>query len=252
MAPYGSIPGAATAPTSGHVDGETTPLMPGSEPAVAKAMTRSFWSRLIFGWFTPILRRGNEKKRLDQEDLGLIPLPDDCSTQLVTNQFDIFWAEELQKASPSLLKALFRAFGKEFIRAGFLKFVHDCSIFVGPQVLHAIIVFLRDPDAPLWYGLALTAAVTISQLTMSFCLRHYFFKLYTTGLRVRTAIVVTVYRKALVLSSGERQTRTLGEITNLMSIDAQRLQGTLPVARLVLFAAQRAQGSHPACNPSCL
>jgi ATP-binding cassette subfamily C (CFTR/MRP) protein 1 len=36
--------------------------------------------------------------------------------------------------------------------------------------------------------------------------------------------VVAVYRKALVLSAGERQTRTLGEITNLMSIDAQRLQ----------------------------
>jgi ATP-binding cassette subfamily C (CFTR/MRP) protein 1 len=236
MTSYGSVPDATAAHAANgksysngnDADAETTPLMFTSESkqAAAKVMERSLWSRMIFGWFTPILHKGNEKKTLDQEDLELIPLPPDCSTEDVTNEFDRYWSAEKKLASPSLLRALFRAFGAEFVRAGFLKLVHDLAIFVGPQVLHAIIVFLRNPDAPLWHGLSLTAAVTVSQLTMSFCLRHYFFKLYSTGLRVRTAIVVTVYRKALVLSSGERQTRTLGEITNLMSIDAQRLQGT--------------------------
>ena len=50
---------------------------------------------------------------------------------------------------------------------------------------------------------------------------------YKTGLRVRTAIVFAVYRKALLLSAAERQSKSLGEITNLMSIDAQRLQGMI-------------------------
>jgi len=53
-------------------------------------------------------------------------------------------------------------------------------------------------------------------------------KCYTTGLRIRSAVVMAVYRKAMVLSASERQTRTLGEITNLPSIDAQRLQGKPP------------------------
>jgi ATP-binding cassette, subfamily C (CFTR/MRP), member 1 len=61
-------------------------------------------------------------------------------------------------------------------------------------------------------------------LCMSFCLRHYFFKCYKFGLMIRTAVVVAVYKKALDLSAGERHVRSLGEITNLMSIDAQRLQ----------------------------
>jgi ABC-type bacteriocin/lantibiotic exporter with double-glycine peptidase domain len=112
----------------------------------------------------------------------------------------------------------------DFARAGLLKLVHDLCIFVGPQVLHGLIHFLRDADASMSEGILLTLAVTLSQLTMSFCLRHYFFKCYLTGLRVRTSVVLAVYRKALVLSSGERQNRTLGEITNLMSIDAQRMQ----------------------------
>jgi hypothetical protein len=126
---------------------------------------------------------------------------------------------------PSLIRALFRAFGADFLIGGFiLKFVHDSCIFVGPQVLNRMILYLGSTDAPLSRGLGLTLAVTISQLCMSFCLRHYFFKCYKFGLMIRTAVVVAVYKKALLLSAGERQGRSLGEITNLMSIDAQRLQ----------------------------
>lgn len=186
---------------------------------------RTTWERLIFGWFTPLLERGNSKKKLDQDDLELIPLPEDCKTDKVAYDFDYYWTLQLEKGeNPSLLKALAFAFGGEFLRAGALKLMHDLCVFVGPQVLHGMIVFLRNPDSPLWHGLGFTTAVTASQLTMSICLRHYFFKCYATGLRVRSAVVVAVYRKALRLSSGERQTRTLGEITNLMSIDSQRLQ----------------------------
>ena len=36
---------------------------------------------------------------------------------------------------------------------------------------------------------------------------------------------MAVYRKSLKLSASERRMRSLGEITNLSSIDAQRLQG---------------------------
>ena len=193
---------------------------------------RSLWTRLTFRWFTPILHQGNDKKRLDQEDLDLVPLPADCGTDQIADRFDAYWQEELKRREyPSLVRALLRAFGADYLQAGFLKLVHDLCLFVGPQVLHGMIVFLRDPDSTLWKGLALTLAVTLSQLTMSLCLRHYFFKCYTTGLKIRTAIVISVYRKALLLSSSERQNRTLGEITNLMSIDAQRLQGVCKTGR---------------------
>jgi hypothetical protein len=65
MAPYGSIPDAAAARTAngkssyGNGNAETTPLISDSEKAAAKVMERSLWSRMIFGWFTPILHQGN-------------------------------------------------------------------------------------------------------------------------------------------------------------------------------------------------
>lgn len=42
-------------------------------------------------------------------------------------------------------------------------------------------------------------------------------------MRVRAGLVTAVYKKALVLSSGD-QNRSTGDIINLMSVDATRLQ----------------------------
>ena len=132
---------------------------------------------------------------------------------------------------------LFRAFGFDCVVNGFiLKIIHDSCVFVGPLVLNKMILFLGSDEYPISYGLKLTFAVTISQLTMSFCLRHYFLKCYKFGLKIRTAIMVAVYEKALVLSAGERHTRSLGEITNLMSIDAQRLQELTTYLHAVWFS----------------
>lgn len=226
--PYGTIPSESNGSMSLSMLSETTPLISNTTglPHVDfdGVDEPSFLSKLVFHWFTPILKKGNEKKRLDPEDLELIPLPDFCCTEKVSGEFEKCWEAEKLKPNPSLLRAFYLAFGSDFIRAGFLKLIHDLCVFVGPQVLHSMIVFLRDPNSPLWHGIVLTVAVTLSQLTMSLCLRHYFYKCYNVGLRVRTAVVMVVYRKALLLSAAERQARTLGEITNLSSIDAERLQ----------------------------
>ena len=184
----------------------------------------------------PLLELGNAKKQLDPEDLKRSPLAHDCRTENLRDAFETCWNEELQRAKviggkskvasePSLIRALFRAFGTDYVIGGFiLKFTHDSCIFVGPAVLNGLIKFLGSDEAPLSKGLWLTLAVTLSQLCMSFCLRHYFFKCYKFGLKIRTAVVMAVYQKALVLGAGERHARGLGEITNLVSIDAQRLQ----------------------------
>lgn len=95
-----------------------------------------------------------------------------------------FFSRENPRKYPSLIWALAYAFGSDFVQAGALKLMHDLCVFVGPQVLHGMILFLRDPNASLWHGLGYTAAVTLSQLTMSLCFRHYVFKCYATGLRV--------------------------------------------------------------------
>eukprot|EP00559_Dactyliosolen_fragilissimus_P007142 CAMPEP_0184860246 /NCGR_PEP_ID=MMETSP0580-20130426/5172_1 /TAXON_ID=1118495 /ORGANISM="Dactyliosolen fragilissimus" /LENGTH=1483 /DNA_ID=CAMNT_0027357283 /DNA_START=38 /DNA_END=4489 /DNA_ORIENTATION=- len=213
-----------------------------------------WYESLIFRWIEPLLDKGHESIQLQQSDLEMIPLPFRCQTSHVIKSFEEAFEKEKgrvareeekedaakrnetkdkkhhhshihnKNATSILVWSLARSFGVDFLKAGLLKLVHDLCIFVGPIVLHGLIEYLRDPDAPLQTGLLLTLVVTASQLLMSFCLRHYFYRCYVTGLQMRSAVVVSIYKKALLLSSAERQIRTSGEIVNLISIDAQRIQ----------------------------
>ena len=45
-----------------------------------------------------------------------------------------------------------------------------------------------------------------------------------------------VFLQALVLSSGSRRNRTVGEIVNLMSVDAQRIMDLMPYIHMVWSA----------------
>ena len=54
-------------------------------------------------------------------------------------------------------------------------------------------------------------------------------------MRVRAALVTSIYRKALRMSPSERQERTVGEVVTLMSVDATRLQDLFPYVLLVML-----------------
>jgi hypothetical protein len=108
----------------------------------------SFLSRLVFEWMAPMMRLGNAKGKLDPADILLIPLPDDCLSDNLSEIFAESWQYELDQAAaaasagaskssssspskkrssePSLIRALFRAFGTDYIVGGFiLKLIHD-------------------------------------------------------------------------------------------------------------------------------
>lgn len=91
-------------------------------------------------------------------------------------------------------------------------------------------------------------------------LLHWYFQVTTrTGMRFRAAIVTAVYRKALLLSQSARQAkcvcflhvlsqlhalcssffRTTGEIVNLMSVDAGKLQDLFQFLHMVRVFAIR-------------
>ena len=53
-------------------------------------------------------------------------------------------------------------------------------------------------------------------------LSQYFHRMFLVGLRIRTALIAAIYRKALRMSNAARKSSTVGEIVNLMSVDAQR------------------------------
>jgi ABC-type multidrug transport system fused ATPase/permease subunit len=192
-------------------------------------------------------------RALEQEDL--YDLSKEDSSAGVYALFSSHWKKQLVKRKkqkselahesdksarrepkPSLSIALLRAFGGPFAGAGLLKLVHDSLIFVGPLSLNKLILILGDPEKPVSLGLFYVAAIFLSNFCMSLCLRQYFWWCYRVGMRLRSAVTTSVYSKALSLSTAAMSKRTTGEISNLMSVDASRLQELAPYLHAVWYS----------------
>lgn len=202
------------------------------------------WNFLVFGWFTPVLERMREQLSVgispDLEDDSIPSLRTEDTSTFLHKEFKELWQNEQDSNSqddrPSLTWCLWKALSPLFIRAGMLKLVHDCLQFVGPQVLHDLIEFLRMPSENLAQGLTLTAVVTVAQLGMSLCVRHYFFMCYRVSLRMRTIVLMAIYEKALTIDPSYYQNHSVGQVTNLMSVDTQRLQDVISYLHAVWYS----------------
>lgn len=192
------------------------------------------WSTLTFGWMDPLLRAGSQKP-LEMNDLPPLLPPDQA--EVVYQRFRAAWAKQLDEVeTPSLVAALAQGFGTPFFFAGCIKLVHDSSLFLGPLLLNRLIRFLADGDQPLAYGLGLVACLFLISLCQSLCLRQYFWLCFRTGMNLRAAVVTAVYAKTMVISGDALSRRTTGEISNLMSVDAGRLQELTPYLHAVWYS----------------
>uniref|UniRef100_A0A8D3BY82 ATP-binding cassette, sub-family C (CFTR/MRP), member 3 n=1 Tax=Scophthalmus maximus TaxID=52904 RepID=A0A8D3BY82_SCOMX len=130
-----------------------------------------------------------------------------------------------QKSSPrqpSFLRALIKAFGPYFLIGSAFKLLQDIITFVNPQLLRMLIIFTKQEGVPDWWGYALAFLMFFTAFLQTLILHHHFQYCFVTGMNVRTAIIGAIYRKALVITNAAKRSSTVGEVVNLMSVDAQR------------------------------
>ncbi|TRY93220.1 hypothetical protein DNTS_014361 [Danionella cerebrum] len=150
---------------------------------------------------------------------------------------EILLAKTLQKSrEPSLFCALCRTFGPYFLISSLYKFIHDVLMFVGPEILRLLIQFVKDSSAPTWHGYFYTMLLFVCTCLQTLILQKYFHICFVTGMRLRTAVVGAIYRKALVITNAARRTSTVGEIVNLMSVDAQRFMDLMTYINMIWSA----------------
>lgn len=233
----------------------------------------SFLSRITFWWITRMMVTGYQRP-LEEKDLWSLN-PEDRS-QRVVPQLVRRWNSECQKVKrteqgtlyspgrvshpegsegrpveeaeillvktpkktkePSLLWALCLTFGPYFLISCLYKILQDILMFVGPEILRLLIRFVNDSSAPSWQGFFYTALLFLCTCVQSLILQRYFHVCFVSGMRLRTAIIGAVYRKALVISSAARRTSTVGEMVNLMSVDAQRFMDLITYINMIWSA----------------
>lgn len=151
-----------------------------------------------------------------------------------------------KKKQASILPVLCKAFGPTFLFGSVLKLITDLLVFISPQILHLIIKFVEKADKhlviekqfsnastnstglpfnsqrePLWHGILFAAGLSGVAGLQTIFKTHHYHHMSIVGQRIRTAIIGAVYKKALILSNLVRKDSTIGEIVNLLAVDAQ-------------------------------
>ncbi|XP_008197283.2 multidrug resistance-associated protein 1 isoform X1 [Tribolium castaneum] len=207
----------------------------------------SFLSRLLFSWFDSLAWRGFRRPLVDSDLWDM--KPEDSASEVVPT-FEKHWKRILQKCesnSPtrqtrasykldsarvdivnsstkkqaSILPALVKAFGPTFIFGALLKLIQDLLTFVSPHILNLLIQFVKNNEEQ-WKGFLYAGALFVTATIQTIVLSQYFNRMFVVGMRIRTALVSAIYKKALRVSNKARKESTVGEIVNLMSVDAQK------------------------------
>ncbi|XP_006177042.1 canalicular multispecific organic anion transporter 2 [Camelus ferus] len=220
-----------------------------------------FLSRLSFWWFTKMAILGY-KRPLELQDLWSLNKED--RSQMVVQRLLGEWKKQQEKAvrhqaaeaagkrqssegevllggqhqarEPSFLRALLATFSSSFLLSMCFKLIQDLLSFVNPQLLSILIRFISNPMAPTWWGFLVAGLMFVCSVMQTLILHQYFHCIFVMGLRFRTGIIGVIYRKALVITNSVKRESTVGEIVNLMSVDAQRFMDVVPFLNLLWSA----------------
>ncbi|XP_074756867.1 multidrug resistance-associated protein 1-like [Athene noctua] len=199
-----------------------------------------FFNKLTYSWFSRLISIGY-KRPLERDDL--FELNETDSPYSVCPNFEKQWRKEIQKSTiglkasyirrmlfkktsfhkPSLILPLWQAFKFLLIKVAFLKLTADILAFMSPQIMKAMIIV--SENHPSSYRSGYVYAIALFFVVLSQTLLHQLYQRNNmlTAVKIKTAVVGLIYKKALTLANSSRQNYTTGEIVNLMSADAQQL-----------------------------
>uniref|UniRef100_A0A674BHR1 Canalicular multispecific organic anion transporter 2-like n=1 Tax=Salmo trutta TaxID=8032 RepID=A0A674BHR1_SALTR len=216
-----------------------------TDPNPCPQSTAGFLSTMTFWWFTSMAIKGY-KNPLEAKDLWSLNKRD--SSEVVVPKLLREWEVEQAKVlsstltyqsrcpeevevllskqkdpkKPSFLRSLIKAFGPYFLIGSAFKLLQDLITFVNPQLLKLLISFTKQKGAPTWWGYALAFLMFFAAFLQTLILHQHFQYCFVTGMRLRTSIIGAIYRKSLIITNAAKRKSTVGEIVNLMSVDAQR------------------------------
>uniref|UniRef100_A0A0A0KCQ4 ABC-type xenobiotic transporter n=1 Tax=Cucumis sativus TaxID=3659 RepID=A0A0A0KCQ4_CUCSA len=184
-----------------------------------------FFSKLTFSWINPLLTLGYSKT-LTLEDVP--PLDSEDEAELAYQKFSHVWdslsAEKGCSSSGNLaFQAIKNVHLKENVLIAFYALLKTLSVVVSPLILFAFVNYSNSTEKHLDQGLSIVGFLIVSKMLESFGQRHYFFGSRRSGMKIRSALMVAVYKKLLKLSSLGRTRHSAGEIVNYIAVDAYRM-----------------------------
>lgn len=217
----------------------------------------NIFSLLLFTWLSPLFIFGS-KNTIQSEDIPSLAEKDRSKTAF--SNFELKWKAQKERAErgkgrgkreetgavgergkegseesegkkgekglekdQSVTWSLWDTYKKPIIVTGCLALFKAIIMYAGPTLLNAFVSYSMGERAFPYEGVVLVGALFVAKLLETAAEHQFTFRSLLLGINIRASIIGALYSKTLKLSSKAKQTRTTGEIVNLMSTDAQRL-----------------------------
>eukprot|EP00123_Amoebidium_parasiticum_P018837 comp24299_c0_seq1/m.45570 comp24299_c0_seq1/g.45570 ORF comp24299_c0_seq1/g.45570 comp24299_c0_seq1/m.45570 type:complete len:1564 (-) comp24299_c0_seq1:469-5160(-) len=179
---------------------------------------------ISFGYITYMLRQVY-KKGLQYEDIWQL-LPKERTaviSEYFTNRY-LGLHEELRK-HPNLLWKLIRMEWVLILLTLIFSALGSLCQLTGPIILKEVVGYFQGTShlSPWMLGFY-TSGLFFSPVLASFFFHWGMLCGVRAGMRWRSVLVSVIYQKALRLSTASRQQSTVGQMTNLLSVDAERIR----------------------------
>ena len=190
---------------------------------------------MIFQWVTPLIRLGY-KRPLKITDMWSLT---SYSTDQILSQFNESWdmrpkddGTRTVRIKRNVAFVIFRIFWPLLAFCFVLKIVQTILMFSSPIVLDWLITFMSSSNDPDWKGYLYSFLLFLISFMESVFDNQHEYYLHVLQMDVKTCLMSTVYKKALVLSNDGRRQFSTGQIVNMMSVDIKAIEDWIVNSRL--------------------
>ncbi|OLY81580.1 Metal resistance protein YCF1 [Smittium mucronatum] len=191
----------------------------------------NIFSMFTFSWLNPVVDLSFKK---DLTVLDLFQPPKNIQTVPVSVNF---WKDRKNMPHASLFMSLVRNFGLYYSLAGFLKLLQDLLLFCQPLLFKRLISFISNYNKGLHesikIGVYYATSMLLLSLIQSVILNQYFNICMLTSIRVRSALVSSIYKKSLSLNNKSLSQFGTGEIVNRMAVDTERISDAIQFCHII-------------------
>ncbi|XP_059310593.1 ABC transporter C family member 4-like, partial [Lycium ferocissimum] len=190
------------------------------DPNVSGYGTASLFSRAVWNWMNPLLSKGYQSPLKSDE----VPsLPPDFRAERMAEFFEKNWPKSGENVKYPVLMTLIQCFWKDVVIISSLAIVQLSVMYVGPVLIQSFISFASGDRTNPYEGYYLVLILFVSKETEALSSHHFNFQSGILGMKIRSSLITTLYKKGLRLTCSSRQTHGVGQIVNYMAVDSQQL-----------------------------
>uniref|UniRef100_A0A0D9V952 Uncharacterized protein n=1 Tax=Leersia perrieri TaxID=77586 RepID=A0A0D9V952_9ORYZ len=188
------------------------------ESSIDKFSNSGWWSCLTFQWLNPIFQKGH-KVRLELDHIPSVPKSDTADQSYALLQ------ETLHKQKPEpmpLRRAIICSVWTPLITNAIFAGLNTIASYTGPFLITYLVELLSDKNSDKGHGRGYMLACLFfaSKIVESLSQRQWYFGARRIGFRVRAALMVSIYRKSLLMKNSSTAS---GKIVNFLDVDVEKV-----------------------------